>query len=125
MHFPQNQDDILEFLVSFHYEYNKKGVIRFRIGGDSFRVTRNDMRDWFGFNINNTLSMESSFNANRVWEDLTGIKSFVPKNFPNKLIRDNCLLILHKYLATSVCCRAENTKVQKDLFLLSCAMKKK
>ncbi|XP_065853411.1 uncharacterized protein [Euphorbia lathyris] len=79
-----------------------------------------DMHTWFKFPLEGVTMMPPKYQATPFWNAITGSGRFYPKNSSNRLIKDNCLMLFHKFLSHALFGRVESSKVQlKDVFVLS------
>ncbi|KDP34820.1 hypothetical protein JCGZ_11182 [Jatropha curcas] len=116
---PENAKVSLELLTTIDWVDNTEMAIKFRVDGEELTMDYDKMHQWLGFPRNEFASIPKGWNATPVWEMLTGQSSFTPRNAGNKLIKDESILYLHKYLCYALFGRVEASKIQtRDLFVL-------
>lgn len=83
------------------------------VGGIFCEVSCYTMHEIFGFHYSDDAAqfVPHDFNYFAAWKDLTGCDNWGQKGAPASFIRDNSLLLLHRFLAFNVTGKVEGSKV--------------
>ena len=120
-------DDLtVEFYSTLQLDPNDSTVIRFRLRGSHCYLNDDVLSAIFRVPKGKEMTKHPSFNSAVFWKQLTGFEEFNVHNAPNGLIRDHCLLLLHKFFSHTVFGKSESNKCSRqDLFLLWCVKNRK
>lgn len=92
--------------------------------GEVCEVSKDSMKEAFGFRAYRNIydCVPSDFNVNSAWYDLPGANNYKTSGVSSVFLRDDALLILHRFISYMISGKRKVNKVNgMEVYLLWCA----